>query len=154
MDRIKNTLYSLCEEMTICGFEYRAEKKIKELCGDIFDSIEMTPMGSFVMVKKCGRENAPKMLIDAHLDNVGMMVTDIKKGGFLKITSLGGLDARVLPATDVTVYGKEPIYGVITSTPPHLRKMGADSVPKVEELYVDTGYSEKELEKIDRKSVV
>ena len=134
--------------MTVTGFEYRAEKKMKELCGDIFDSIEMTPMGSFVMVKKCGRENAPRMLIDAHLDTVGMMVTDIKKGGFLSVTSLGGLDTRVLPATDVTVYGKEQIYGVVTSTPPHLRKMGADSVPKMEELYIDTGYSVDELEKI------
>lgn len=148
MDRIKKTLYSLCEEMTVTGFEYRAEKKIKELCGDAFDSIEMTPMGSFVMIKKCGRENAPKMLIDAHLDTVGMMVTDLKKGGFLSVTSLGGLDSRVLPASDVTVYGKEPIYGVITSTPPHLRKAGADSVPKVEELYIDTGYSLDELKKL------
>ncbi len=148
MENIKKTLYSLCKEMTVCGFEYRAEKKIRELCGDIFDSIDVTPMGTFVMVKRSCRENAPKMLIDAHLDNVGMMVTDIKKGGFLSVVALGGLDTRVLPATDVTVYGKEQLYGVITSTPPHLRKQGADSVPKLEELYIDTGYSKQELEKI------
>ena len=148
MERIKKTLYSLCEEMTISGFEYLAEKKIRELCGDIFDSIEITPMGTYIMVKKCARENAPKMLIDAHLDNVGMMVTDIKDGGFLAVTNIGGLDARVLPATEVTVYGKEQIYGLITSTPPHLRKLGADSVPKIDELYVDTGYKKEELEKI------
>lgn len=148
MERVKKTLFALCEEMSVTGFEYRAEKKIRELCSDIFDSIRVTPMGSFVMVKRCGKENAPRMLIDAHLDTVGMMVTDIKKGGFLSVVSLGGLDTRVLPATDVTVYGKKEIYGVITSTPPHLRKMGADSVPKMEELYIDTGYSKEELEKI------
>lgn len=148
MERVKKTLYSLCEEMTISGFEYRAEKKIRELCKDIFDEISVTPMGSYVMVKRCGKENAPRMLIDGHLDTVGMMVTDIKKGGFLSVVAIGGLDPRVLPATDVTVYGKENIYGVITSTPPHLRKMGADSVAKVEELYIDTGYTKEELEKI------
>ena len=148
MERIKKTLYSLCEEMTISGFEYLAEEKIKALCGEIFDEIKVSPMGSFVMVKKCGKENAPKMLIDAHLDNVGMMVTDIKDGGFLSVTNIGGLDTRVLPATEVTVYGKKSIYGLITSTPPHLRKLGADSVPKIDELYVDTGYTKEELEKI------
>lgn len=148
MERVKKTLYSLCEEMTISGFEYRAKKKIRELCKDIFDEISVTPMGSYVMVKRCGKENAPRMLIDGHLDTVGMMVTDIKKGGFLSVVAIGGLDPRVLPATDVTVYGKENIYGVITSTPPHLRKMGADSVAKVEELYIDTGYTKEELEKI------
>ena len=148
MENVKKTLYSLCEQMSICGFEHLAQEKVKELCGDIFDEIKMTPLGSFVMVKRSMRENAPKILIDAHIDTVGMMVTGIKKGGFLSITSLGGLDARVLPATEVTVYGKKEIYGLITSTPPHLRKLGADGVPSVDEVYVDTGYSKEELEKI------
>jgi len=148
MEGIKKTLYSLCEEMTVSGFEYLAEERIRELCAGIFDEIDVTPLGSFVMVKKCGRKNAPKMLIDAHIDNVGMMVADIKKGGFLRVVNIGGLDTRVLPATEVTVYGKEKIYGLVTSTPPHLRKLGADSVPKIDELYIDTGYSKSELEKI------
>ena len=64
----------------------------------------------------------------------------------LAVTNIGGLDTRVLPATEVTVYGKEQIYGLVTSTPPHLRKLGADSVPKIDELYVDTGYTKEELD--------
>lgn len=148
MENTKNTLMALCSEMTISGYEYRAEEKIRELCGDIFDEIHTDPMGSYILVKRCGREGAKKLLLDAHLDTVGMMVTDIKKGGFLSVVNVGGLDTRVLPATEVTVYGKQEIYGVITSTPPHLRKAGADSAPKLEELYVDTGYSKEELEKI------
>lgn len=148
MEKIKSTLRALCEQMTISGFEYRAEKKIKELCDGIFDEVRRDPLGSFIMVKKCGKENAPKLLIDCHFDNVGMMVTDIKKGGFLSVVNVGGLDTRVLPATEVTVYGEREIYGLVTSTPPHLTKAGADSVPKLEELYIDTGYSKEELEKI------
>ena len=148
MDRIKKTLRALCEQMSVSGYEYRAENKIRELCGDIFDEIKMTPMGSFVLVKKSGHKNAPRILLDAHIDTVGMMVTDIKKGGFLSVVNVGGLDTRVLPATEMTVYGKKEIYGLVTSTPPHLRKAGADSVPKMEELYVDTGYSKEELEEL------
>lgn len=148
MEKIKNTLYALCEQMSVSGFEYLAEEKIKELCGGIFDEVKKTPLGSYVLLKKCGKENAKKMLIDAHFDTVGMMVTDIKQGGFLSVVNVGGLDTRVLPATEVTVYGKQEIYGLITSTPPHLRKLGADSIPKMEEIFVDTGYSKEELEKI------
>ena len=148
MDGIKKTLYALCEQMSVSGYEYMAKDRINQLCDGIFDKIEMTPMGTFVLVKKCKRANAKRLLIDAHIDTVGMMVTDIKKGGFLSFVNVGGLDPRVLPATEVTVYGKDRVYGLITSTPPHLRKFGADSVPKLEELYIDTGYSKEELEKI------
>ena len=145
MEKIKEILEALCKEMTVSGFEYKAEKGIRELCKNTFDEISSTPMGTFVLVKRCGKENAPKMLIDAHLDTVGMMVTDIKKGGFLSFAPIGGLDPRVLPATEVTVYGTEEIYGIITSTPPHLRKAGADSVPQIKEMYIDTGYTEEAL---------
>ena len=148
MERIKSTLAQLCNEMTISGFEYRGEKKIREICTPIFDEIEMDPMGSFILVKKCGYENAPKMLIDAHLDTVGMMVRSIEDGGFLRVATIGGLDPRVMPATEVTVYGEREIYGVITSTPPHLAKAGGKVPSLVKDLYVDTGYPKEELEKI------
>lgn len=148
MEKIKNTLYALCEQMSVSGYEYLAKDKIEKLCSPYFDEIKMTPMGSFVLTKKCGKENAKKLLIDAHFDTVGMMVTDIKKGGFLSVINIGGLDPRVLPATEVTVFGKKEIYGLVTSTPPHLRRLGSDSVPKIDELYIDTGYSKEELEKI------
>lgn len=145
MEKIKKTLYELCSEMTISGYEYRAENKIKELCKGIFDEIKKDALGSYLLVKKSKKENAPKLLIDGHFDTVGMMVTDIYEGGFLGVVSIGGLDCRVLPATEVTVYGKREIYGIITSTPPHLRKSGRNSAPKLNELYIDTGYTKEEL---------
>ena len=148
MEGIKKTLKTLCAQMSVSGHEYRAENTVRALCDGIFDEIRRDPMGSFILVKKCGRENAPKLLIDAHLDTVGFMVTEIKDGGFLKIVNVGGLDTRVLPATEVSVYGKREIYGLITSTPPHLRKAGSDKLPEIGDLFIDTGYSKEELEKI------
>lgn len=148
MEKIKSTLYKLCREMTISGFEYRAEEKIKEICKGIFDKVERDPLGTYVMVKKSKRKNAPRLLIDGHFDTVGMMVTDIYEGGFLGVTSIGGLDTRVLPATEVTVYGSREIYGLVTSTPPHLMRKGRDSVPELKDLYIDTGYTKEELGEI------
>lgn len=146
MDNLKSTLKSLCGLMTVSGYEYRAEEKLRELCAPFFDSIESDCLGSFLLTKRSGKENAKKILIDAHFDNVGMMVTEIKKDGFLKFTAIGGLDTRVLPATEVTVYGEREVYGLISSTPPHLSK--GSEVPTVEALSIDTGYSKEELEKI------
>ena len=146
MEKIKSTLDRLCRQMSVSGFEYLAENTVREVCDGVFDEIRRDHLGSFVLVKRCGKENAKRILIDAHLDTVGMMVTEIKEGGFLAVTSIGGLDTRVLPATEVTVYGKKEIYGLVTSTPPHLAKGG--NAPKLKDLYVDTGYSKKELEKI------
>ncbi|MBO5287319.1 MAG: M20/M25/M40 family metallo-hydrolase [Clostridia bacterium] len=147
MDNIRITLRTLCQEMTVSGYEYRAERMIRELCSPFFDEIKMDHLGNFVMIKKSGKENAPKILLDAHFDNVGMMVTSIENGGFLGITSIGGIDTRVLPATEVTVYGAKEIYGIISSTPPHLLKGGSGTAPGISELWIDTGYSKEELEK-------
>ena len=88
-------------------------------------------------------------LLDAHADRIGLIVTAVTDGGFLRVARCGGMDARVLAAQDVTVWGKTPVYGVITSTPPHLQT--ADDEGKVkdfDDILVDTGLSKEEAEKI------
>lgn len=88
-------------------------------------------------------------LLDAHADRIGLIVTAITEGGFLRVARCGGMDARVLAAQDVTVWGKEPVYGVITSTPPHLQS--ADDAGKAkdfDDILVDTGLSKEEAEKL------
>ncbi|MBQ7906828.1 MAG: M20/M25/M40 family metallo-hydrolase [Clostridia bacterium] len=142
MEGIKKILESLVHIGTVSGYEPMAEKYLCGLSG--FDKIERDSLGSFVLTKKSLKENAPKVLIDAHLDTVGFMVTEIKEGGFLKVVNVGGLDTRVLPATEVIIYGKKEIYGVVTSTPPHLKK-GGNKLPEISELMIDTGYTKDVL---------
>lgn len=145
MEGIKKILEALIHIGTVSGYESNAEKYLSGLSG--FDSCERDSLGSFVLTKKSLKENAPKLLIDAHLDTVGFMVTDIKEGGFLKVVNVGGLDTRVLPATEVVIYGKKEIYGIITSTPPHLKRE-RNKLPKIEELMIDTGYTKEELKEL------
>jgi len=150
MDFIREAIKELCSLMTLSGYEKRGKKGLFDLVEPYFDEVKEDSFGNFVFVKKCLKENAPRLMIDAHFDTVGMMVTDVLEGGFLSVVNIGGLDTRVLPSAEVTVYGKKEIYGLISSIPPHLtRKSGEKRKnPKMEELYVDTGYSKEELEKI------
>lgn len=114
-----------------------------------FDACHTDAVGNRVYIRRAGREGAPRILIDTHFDEIGMLVTDIKEGGFLSITNVGGLDARTLASARVRVYGSEVIDGVITSTPPHLSGK-EKTLATADELLVDTGYTKEEIEKFVR----
>lgn len=135
--------------MTIPGFERSAAKQISQSFGEYFDEIKVDSAGNIVLLKKCGRENAPKIMLDAHLDEVGMIVDGIYDGGFLSVSPVGGIDRQLLPASEVWIYGRETIYGVFAATPPHLVKSGeANKVPNWDEFRIDTGYTKEEISEI------
>ncbi|MBP1546850.1 MAG: M42 family peptidase [Oscillospiraceae bacterium] len=77
-------------------------------------------------------DKKPHVLIDAHLDRVGLIVTGITEEGFIAADCIGGLDRRIFPAQRVVIHGRENIGGVICTLPPHLKKdssvMGKDKI--------------------------
>lgn len=88
-------------------------------------------------------------LLDAHLDEIGMIVTEITDDGFIKVSNCGGIDTRPLPATEVSVWGKKELKGVISTLPPHLQN--SDDEKKVTKLYdlsIDVGLTKDKTEKI------
>jgi len=86
-------------------------------------------------------------LLDAHIDEIGLIVTGVEEG-FLRVAALGGADARVLPATGVTVLTEPPIFGVIDVLPPHvIKKEDAEKVIKIEDMFVDIGMAHEEAVK-------
>ena len=146
---LKKLLTEIPAIMSITGYTMQAGDKLRALVGDVFDESFTDAVGNHVFVRRCGRENAPKILIDTHFDEIGMMVTGVHEDGFVSITNVGGLDMRIMQAAEVTIYGEgKEIYGVIVSTPPHLTKPGeAKKLKEITELYIDKGYSKEELEK-------
>ncbi len=101
-------------------------------------------MGSVVGATGAAGET---VLLDAHLDQIGLIVTAIDETGFLKITACGGADALVLAAAEVTVHGKENLPGIIVSTPPHLiKEEERKKARRITELSVDLGLSKEEAE--------
>ena len=148
---LKNLIISLCSLMSISGHESTNSDTLIGLIGKYFDEYKTDAVGNHLFIKKAAKENAPTLLIDTHFDEIGMFVTDIKEGGFLSVTSVGGLDPAIMQASEVRIYGKETITGIIASTPPHLRDKSAEKKLKnIDELLIDTGYSKEELEEFVR----
>ncbi len=100
-------------------------------------------MGNLLVSKK-GKKGAPRIMLAAHMDEVGMMVTSVEKSGHLKFKSVGSIDARVLVAKRVRV-GSGRIPGVVGAKAVHLQKPGERKKPYEEEqLYLDIGAMSKE----------
>lgn len=107
---------------------------------------ELAPYGEVTIdqngnvIASIGNPFASKhILLDAHLDQIGLVVTHIDDEGFIKAASCGGMDQRVLIGSRVKLYGKQEIPGIVCCMPPHLTKGGEDQVPTVEQLAIDTG---------------
>ncbi len=108
-----------------------------------------TRLGSVVCELAPAKEGCEHLLLDAHIDEIGFVVTGITDGGFLRVAACGGVDRRLLPAQEVTVHGKKPVYGVICSTPPHLESAeSAAKVPKIEDIAIDIGYTKEQAERL------
>ena len=146
---LKELIFSLSSLMSITGSESYSTDKLNEIIGDVFDESYTDKIGNHIFVKKCGKENAPKIMIDCHFDEVGLMVTGVNDGGFLSITNVGGVDSKILQSSEVIVYGEREIYGVVSSTPSHLTKPNdAKKAKEISSLVVDTGLTKEELERI------
>lgn len=107
------------------------------------DQVERDRIGSVVGIKR-GQGSAPetprrKLMIAAHLDEIGAVVTKIDKG-FLRFSQVGGLDARILMGQEVTVHGRRDLPGLIGSIPPHLLTSGkSEDQVDMAEMYIDVG---------------
>ena len=144
---LKKLIIELSSLMSITGYEDNGADKVKSIANEYFDEYFCDNVKNQVLVKKCGRHNAPKIIIDAHFDEIGMYVSEIKDGGFLKVVNVGGLDTRIMQAADVVIYGKKTLNAVVASTPPHLSdEKDREKLKGVDELIIDTGYTKEELE--------
>ena len=78
------------------------------------------------------------VMLEAHYDQIGFVVTEIADGGFVKLGAVGGIDARMLPSTRIRILGKSEVKAVFCSVPPHLAAKG-NAAPELGDLYADTG---------------
>ena len=92
-------------------------------------------------------DHGPKLLVMAHMDEIGMCVTGIEDNGMLRLASVAGVDPRVLPGSRVKVFGREELLGVVGAIPPHLTA-SKDAAYKWDELRVDIGFPKEEAEKL------
>jgi endoglucanase len=143
---LKETVIALSEAHGAAGNELAAAETaleiLKAYCPDaqIKNGNVVGHFGKF-------SEKRRSLLLDAHIDQVGLIVTYITDEGFVKFGNLGGIDRRLLPGQQVMIHGKKDIKGVICSVPPHLSGGGSE-IPEIGDFSIDTGFSKAELEKI------
>ncbi len=151
----KEFLQKISEASGVSGYEHSVRDLVIEQMRPYSDQITVTAMGS-IIAKKCGawasqaRSPAPKVLIEAHMDEIGLMVTDIDRG-FIRFTNIGGFDARVLPSQEVVVRGNQELRGIIGSRPPHvLSEEERTKVVPLDELFIDVGLPEARVRELVR----
>lgn len=100
-------------------------------------------LGNIIAFKKGKKAPAKKLMVDAHMDEVGLIITNVTADGFLKFTTVGGIDTAALMFRRVKI--NNDIYGVISGKPVHLiGKEERKKLPDSESLYIDIGASTKE----------
>jgi putative aminopeptidase FrvX len=121
-----------------------AEKFFRPLC----DEIKYDKLGNLIALKKGtaeGKEHI-KIMLAAHMDEIGLVVTKIEEGGFLRFSTIGGFDARTLPGQKVIIHGRKDITGVIGSKSPHItEEKERKKAVEIDKLFIDTGYAQSEL---------
>ena len=116
----ETVLGELCGLAGPSGFESPVAQAAAKLLEGVMDEVHIDKMGSVVGVRRCGKENAPKLLLDAHLDEIGFIITGHEEG-YLRFSTLGGVDPRMLPDRELTILTQPPMFGVVACLPPHIQ---------------------------------
>ncbi|MEM1563538.1 MAG: M42 family metallopeptidase [Candidatus Bathyarchaeia archaeon] len=142
---ISETLEKLSNACGVAGREEEVRNLMKNMLKPYVDEIKEDKLGNVIGVKK-GEKNAPKVMLAAHMDEIGLFVKTISKEGFLQFTKIGGIDDRILLAQKVIVHTeKGPLHGIIGSKPPHIQKEEErKKVMTYDELFIDIGAENQE----------
>jgi endoglucanase len=130
----------------LSGYESPIREIIQKAWGPLTDELSLSKIGSLHGLKK-GQGDLPrkKVLISAHMDAIGMMVTTIQDG-FIRITEVGGIDHRILPGQPVVVHGREDLPGVVVQPPGFLLPDSVGDGPvEMKYLLVDVGLPPNEV---------
>ncbi len=134
-------LKELSEAIGVSGNEDAVRKIILDAIKDHVDSIRIDAMGSITAIKKGTDSSRPRVMLDAHMDEIGFMITGFDSNGLIHFTAIGGVDDRILPGLRLLI-GDDKIPGVIIWTPIH--KNRDQHVVKMSNLRIDIGVSKKD----------
>lgn len=140
VELIKN----LVKYPAVSGNEKDLINYLKEILSN-YGTVETDSMNNVI----CTFGNGYHVLLDAHIDEIGFVVTSVTDDGFLKLGDVGGIDNRMLLGSEVTVWGKQKVNGIISTLPPHLQKSSDEKkVPDLNEVSVDIGMNKEDALKV------
>lgn len=144
MENTLELLKKLTSTVGVSGEEENIVKLLKEMLSK-YGKVSVDSMNNVF----CTFGQGYHFLLDAHLDEIGMIVTDITDDGFIKVNRCGGIDRRTLLGYEVSVWGKEEVKGIISTLPPHLQTADDEKkVPEFKDISIDVGMCKSEIEKL------
>lgn len=146
MKKLEALLKELTEATGVSAQEQNAKTVVKKELKKRALTLREDRIGNLIALKK-GRKSNGRIMLAAHVDEIGFMVT-LLEGSYLRFSTIGGFDPRILPGKRVVVHGKQRLPGIIGSIPPHfIPKEKRMQSPTIEDLFIDVGLSERELKK-------
>lgn len=140
-------LKEICEIAGAPGYEQRIRELVIKEVEPLVDEIKTNNLGNVYAIKK--GENSKRVMVGAHMDEIGFIVTHIDDKGFVRFHTLGGFDPKTLTAQRVIVHGKKDLMGVMGSKPIHVMTSEEKSkLPKTTDYFIDLGLPKEEVEKL------
>ncbi len=141
----KELIFELCTVCGVSGSEEPAIAVAKKYLNE-FAKVKTDSNGNlYAFIENTSADKT--ILLDAHLDRIGFMVTDIDKNGFVKVDKCGGIDVRTLLDTELVLQNHPEIVGVVCCMPPHLSDGNEDKAVPIDKIWVDFGMSYDEISK-------
>jgi len=142
-------LKTICETAGAPGYEKEIRNLIIKTIAPIVDDYHIDNLGNIVSIKKGTATSDQKVMVAAHMDEIGFVVTHLEDGGFVRFHTLGGFDPKTLTAQRVNIHGKKMVPGVMGSKPIHvMAQEERTKMPKTTDYFIDTGMKKEALEKL------
>ncbi len=146
-------LKKLCEAPGISGYENQITDIVEEELRSVCDKMKIDRLGNIIGLKEATEKEEgverKKVMLAAHMDQIGFIVKSVDKNGFIRFATVGGFDPKTLVAQRVIVHGKKRVVGVIGSKPIHvLEKEEINKAPLMKEFFIDVGLEKIEVDKI------
>ncbi len=140
-------LKRICEIAGAPAYEQRIRELVLQEVAPLVDEVRINNMGNVYAIKK--GKNDKRVMVGAHMDEIGFIVTHIDENGFVRFHTLGGFDPKTLTAQRVIIHGKKDIMGVMGAKPIHVMSAEERNVnPKIKDYFIDLGMPKEEVEKI------
>jgi endoglucanase len=143
-------LRKLVKAVGVSGYEDEIREFIKSEMEKYADNVEIDTLGNVIGVKK---GKGLKVMLAAHMDEIGFVVSHINKNGFIFISPVGGIDVKTLISRNVIVHGDKKYPGIMGSIPPHIKKKSdkKDKELSIEDIFIDIGA--KTAEEVREKGI-
>jgi putative aminopeptidase FrvX len=146
-------LAAICKAPGAPGFEQAIRSLVLKEIKGLVDDVHLDNLGNVYAIKKgtLPENERKKLMVGAHMDEIGFIVTHIDDKGFIRFHTLGGFDPKTLTAQRVIIHGKKDIIGVMASKPIHVMTAAErEKVARIGDYFIDTGLEAKEVKKLVR----